>query len=444
MIVPIGSTPSHSDVVWRNLTKGTPTFWINDGTGASYASCPTLGLQHVLAAHSRWRRFEPVLASLFPDSAPEGVIESELLSIDRLAARFLPSELASQLSGRMLLKADHLLPVAGSIKARGGIYEVLCVAERVALAEGILAGESDDYSRLTEPRAAAVFRRYQVLAASTGNLGYAVGVMSRALGFQTTIHMSAEAAPWKKNRLRSIGAQVIEHAADYTAAITAAREDAAHRERAHFVDDERSVDLFLGYSAASLRLAAQLRLRGIEVSSERPLCVYVPCGVGGAPGGILFGLRAILGDAVLGFFAEPTASPCMLLRLLRRLPPTASVYDIGLDNRTVADGLAVARASELVAELVGPQLAGAYTVSDAELLEWMLRAHDLERLRLEPSAAAGLAGALKGIWESPLPDSMRTSLAAGTHVVWATGGGQLPEEEFHALLARATATAASE
>jgi D-serine dehydratase len=134
----------------------------------------------------------------------------------------------------------------------------------------------------------------------------------------------------------------------------------------------------------------------------------------------------------------------MLLRLLRRLPPTASVYDIGLDNRTVADGLAVARASELVAELVGPQLAGAYTVSDAELLEWMLRAHDLERLRLEPSAAAGLAGALKGIWESPLPDSMRTSLAAGTHVVWATGGGQLPEEEFHALLARATATAASE
>jgi D-serine dehydratase len=433
---------ARSELVWRDLASGTPTFWINEDVGVSSPSRSALGLQDVLAASSRWRRFEPVLASLFPDSAPEGVIESELLSIDRLAARFLPSELASQLAGGMLLKADHLLPVAGSIKARGGIYEVLCVAERVALAEGILAGQSDDYSALTEPRAAAVFARYQMLVASTGNLGYAVGVMSRALGFQTTIHMSAEAAAWKKNRLRSIGAQVIEHAADYTAAISAAREDAVHRERAHFVDDERSVDLFLGYSAAAIRLAAQLRLRCIEVSSERPLCVYLPCGVGGAPGGILFGLRAILGDAVLGFFAEPTASPCMLLRLLRRLPPTASVYDIGLDNRTVADGLAVARASELVAELVGPQLAGAYTVSDAELLEWLVRAHDLERLRLEPSAVAGLAGALRGVWESPLANSMHTLLAAGTHVVWATGGGQLPEEEFRALLARAAATSA--
>jgi D-serine dehydratase len=117
------------------------------------------------------------------------------------------------------------------------------------------------------------------------------------------------------------------------------------------------------------------------------------------------------------------------------------VYDIGLDNRTVADGLAVARASDLVAEVVGPQLAGAYTVSDLELLEWMGRAHDMEGLRLEPSATAGLAGALKRVWESALPDSLRSSITTGTHVVWATGGGQLPDEEFHAMLARAVKTA---
>jgi D-serine dehydratase len=440
MTVPIASTLSRSDLVWRDLASRTPTFWMNDRAAAIPTSFPALGLQDVLAASARWRRFEPVLASLFPESAPQGIIESELLAIDRLAARFLPAAIAPQLAGRVLLKSDHLLPVAGSVKARGGVYEVLCVAERVAFEEGILTGESDDYSRLTEPRAAAVFGRYQVLAASTGNLGYAVGVMSRALGFQTAIHMSAEAAAWKKKRLRSIGAQVVEHATDYTAAISAAREDAARRDRAHFVDDERSVDLFLGYSAAAFHVAAQLRRLHIEVNSERPLCVYLPCGVGGAPGGILFGLRALLGDAVLGFFAEPTASPCMLLRLLQRLPATASVYDIGLDNRTVADGLAVARASDLVAEVVGPQLAGAYTASDAELLEWMARAHELERLRLEPSAAAGLAGALKRVWEVPLPDALRAAITTGTHIAWATGGGQLPDEEFRALLARAAVT----
>jgi D-serine dehydratase len=115
------------------------------------------------------------------------------------------------------------------------------------------------------------------------------------------------------------------------------------------------------------------------------------------------------------------------------------VYDIGLDNRTIADGLAVARASELVATAVGHEVTGAYTVSDAEMLQWMLRANELEGLRLEPSATAGLAGALQRVWESDLPRSLADRMLRSTHVVWATGGGQLPDSEFDAMLSSARA-----
>jgi D-serine dehydratase len=415
---------------WNRLARGEPTFWLNPGRPIPHQPAPPIGLSDIKDALARWDRFAALLKALFPDQVPEGVIESPLVPIPTLAACFIPDDHSDAIQ-RVFVKADHALPVAGSIKARGGIYEVLCLAERVALAEKLIGDAHDDYAKLASPAARDKFARYRLLVASTGNLGFAVGTIGRALGFETTVHMSSDAKPWKKDRLRNLGAIVIEHTADYTSAVAAARAEAEATNNAHFVDDEQSLELFLGYSVAALRLADQLHALNIEVSAQRPLCVYLPCGVGGAPGGILFGLRAVFGDNVWGFFAEPTASPCMLMRLMSHLPPEASVYDIGLDNRTEADGLAVARASELVVSAVGQHVKGAFTVTDDEMFRWLALAHREENLRLEPSAATGFAGALQHVWSLALPE-----MAQATHIVWTTGGSMVPKEQYQEMLQR--------
>jgi len=417
---------------WSELRKGLPVCWVRDGDPLDTPDA--LGTDAVMQAGDRWRRFAPVLATLL-DTPTQGQIDSPLLAVPHLVTQHARAGAPPDLAERVFVKADHALPLAGSIKARGGVYAVLCVAERIALKSGLLEG-AKDYSALLQGAARRCFAAHQLVVGSTGNLGFAVGVIGRALGFTTIVHMSQDAKDWKKHRLRALGVTVVEHAADYTSAVTAARDAAAALPNAHFIDDERSPDLFFGYSAVAPALMGQLQAYGIHIDADHPLCIYLPCGVGGAPAGVLFGLRALLGPHVWGFLAEPTASPCMLMRLMGA-PASASVYDVGLDNRTIADGLAVARASDFAFEAMGEQIMGAYTVTDPDMLAWVAAAASEAKLRLEPSAATGFPGALVHVWQSPVYERLRERLARATHIVWTTGGAMLPDAVYQQLLADA-------
>lgn len=430
-----------SDDTTRALRARQPFLWLNPArrpASEALAGAP-VGLAAIKEASARWQRFAPLLMKLFPETvATGGVIESDLIPVPGLQ-RALAS---GATTGRWFIKADHALPIAGSVKARGGIHEVLEFAENLAIRHGLI-DRSSDYAVLAGQQARQLFERYTVAVGSTGNLGMSIGVMASALGFRAQVHMSADAKEWKKQRLRQHGVEVVEYAGDYGEAVEAGRRAAQADPYAYFVDDERSLSLFLGYAVAALRLRDQLRQAAIAVGPEAPLFVYLPCGVGGAPSGIAFGLKHVFGDHVHCFFAEPTASPCVLAQMSQPERPGITVYDLGLDNRTAADGLAVARASELAVRTMTPLLSGIFTVDDDALFRYLFQLHESEGIRIEPSAAAGIAGpqllstdaGRQYVKENGLEQAMERAV----HLIWTTGGLFVPDEEYNGFLARGKA-----
>jgi len=387
-------------------------------------NCP-LTMADVADAAARLERFAAYFRVALPETVPmNGIVESPMREIPAMKT-VLEQEHTVKIPGSLWLKMDSHLPVSGSIKARGGVYEVLKTAEDIAISNGLLQ-PGDDYSCFATESFRSLLSRYSIAVGSTGNLGLSIGIMSASLGFRVTVHMSADARQWKKDLLRSKGVEVVEYASDYSEAVRQGRLLAEQDPMCHFVDDENSQTLFLGYAVAALRLEKQLASAGVTVDAKHPLMVYLPCGVGGGPGGVAFGLKLVFGDSVHCFFAEPTNAPCMLLGMSTGKHNAISCADIGLEGRTTADGLAVGRASGFVGRFIEPFLSGCYTLSDQRMHRLLSQLADSEAIFLEPSALAGMYGPV--LAESA--EEFREYRGSATHLVWATGGSMVPEEEM--------------
>ena len=421
--------------VLRDVMAGREVFWSNPlrvPAEEGNRRAP-LTMEDIRDAEERLARFAPFLTECFPELKDAGgIIESPLTPVPRLRER-LNTAYGAALRGNLLLKQDSHLAVAGSVKARGGIYEILKHTEELAMKHGILSGYEDDYRKLRTPEACSVFSRYTVQVGSTGNLGLSIGITSAAVGFSVVVHMSADARQWKKDLLRAHGVTVVEYAADYGKAVEEGRALSDRDPMSYFVDDENSVNLFLGYAVAALRMKDQLEALGLPADEEHPLLVYLPCGVGGAPGGVTFGLRQVFGDAAHCFFVEPTQAPCMLLGMATGLHNQISVQDAGLSGATHADGLAVGRPSGFVGRVMEPCLSGAMTVLDFRLYDYMRDLLDAEGIFIEPSACAALHGPVTLGCTKEGKAYLRNNglttdrLENATHILWATGGALVPE-----------------
>ena len=397
--------------------------WINPNfyKGAIYGEVSS---KEINEANNLLLKFAPFLKSAFKElESTDGIIESPLMNLNKFGIK------------NLYLKEDNLLPIAGSVKARGGIFEILKYAETLAANANLIDVEKD-YSQFDSDVFRKFFSEYKIQVGSTGNLGISIGLISAKLGFNAIVHMSKDAKNWKKKLLRENGVNVIEYDSNYSEAVKNGRMLSDEDEKSYFVDDEKSINLFLGYSTAALRLKEQLKEKHISVDDKHPLFVYIPCGVGGAPSGILHGLKTVFGENVYVFFVEPVRSASVLLGMSTGLNSKISVHDIGMDGKTEADGLAVGRASELCCESSKNTLSGIFTINENSIFELMQELYKKESVFVEPSAASSM------IFTKFLDDDEfikfinkeEISPENITHIAWSTGGMLVPESEREKLL----------
>ena len=389
----------------------------------------------IAEADARLARFSPFIKKVFPETeADNGLIESVLKEIPNMREA-LTEAYSCNIPGRLFLKMDSHLPIAGSVKARGGIYEVLKHAEELCLAKGMLT-ITDNYERFADSDIRGFLSQYTIQVGSTGNLGMSIGIMSAALGFHVKIHMSADAKQWKKDLLRSKGAEVIEYSSDYTKAVAEGRKNSDADATSYFIDDEKSKDLFIGYATAAKRLEKQLQNLQITVDKEHPLIVYIPAGVGGAPGGITYGLKRLFKDNVHCFFVETTTCPSVLIGMDTQTFEKANVRDYGISGNTEADGLACASPSGFVTRIMTNMVSGEFTVDDRKLFDYLRLLYTSENIQIEPSSCAAFAGPC-GLTQYPASIAYCQShalsnemLRNATHIVWATGGKLIPQQIY--------------
>jgi len=417
----------------RPVIKAQPVLWLNPDKKRVSDSFPLpLGKADMEKGQAFMDQYASYIAKIFPDTAAtHGHIFSPLRTLDKFSN--LRSGGTHKTSGRFFLKCDHALPVAGSIKARGGFFEVLQFAHQVAVSKGFIQeNETADFSY---PEIKALFSQYTIGVGSTGNLGLSIGIISAKLGFRVNVYMSHDAKEWKKKKKKKNGAHVIEEEGDFGVAIAKGRKETTRNPLGYFVDDENSSRLFLGYSLAAFEVQKQLSQLKIKIDEEHPLFVYSPCGVGGSPGGVMFGLKMIYGDAVHSFFVEPTHSPAVLTGLITGLKEKISVHDIGLDNLTEADGLAVGRPSAFASEIIKKLVSGIYTIEDSMLFQLLKELNDTEQIFIEPSATAGLIGPEQVLASDYLLQN-KIDPSKVTHLAWSTGGDLVPEKTRKQFLQR--------
>lgn len=223
---------SKEEILWINSQiKVEPDFTVEG-----------LSVADIEDAKARLLRFAPYIRAAFPETeSTGGLIESPLVEIPEMLAWLKNHD--SLVQGRLFLKKDSHLAIAGSVKARGGIYEILKHSEDLALAKGLLKpGES--YAKLANAASREFFSGYSIHVGSTGNLGLSIGIISASLGYNVTVHMSNDARQWKKDLLSSHGATVKEYAGDYEKAVAEGRRLSDSDPNSYFVDDENSKTLF--------------------------------------------------------------------------------------------------------------------------------------------------------------------------------------------------------
>ena len=226
--------------ILQSIRKQKEIFWINPNLKETELANEQTrySMATVQDVEDRLQRFASYFRLVFPETEKnDGLLESEITKLNGMT-NWLEEQYDQELPGNLYLKRDDLLPISGTIKSRGAIYEVLKYAETLALDAGVLESTEMDYEIFASEDFRLFFSDYNITVGTTGNLGISVGAMGRALGFEVTVHMSADARQWKKDYLRERGVEVVEHSTNFSKAVEIARYESNNNPNSYFVDDE--------------------------------------------------------------------------------------------------------------------------------------------------------------------------------------------------------------
>jgi threonine dehydratase len=274
-------------------------------------------------------------------------------------------------------KHENQLPT-GAFKVRGGI-------NLVARLEARMAG---------------------VCAASTGNHGQSVAYAASLFGVAATIFVPRGANPVKVASMRSLGAEVVEHGADFDDARERCAEVAAER-GARYVHSGDEPLLIAGVATATFEILE--REPQIEV-------ILVPVGGGSGAAGACIAAKAIRPSIeVIGVQSE--AAPAAY----RAWREGVLVED---QMRTFVEGLQTRVAFALPQRILARHLDDFVLVTDDELRAATLQLLEVTRNLIEPAGAAPLAAAWK----------LRERLA-GRKIALVCSGGNVNPTRLRELLA---------
>jgi len=280
--------------------------------------------------------------------------------------------------GEVFAKHENHLPT-GAFKVRGGINLV---------------------SRL-DPE----LRRAGVCAASTGNHGQSVAYAASLFDVAATIFVPRGANPVKIASMRSLGAEVVEHGADFDEARERCEEVAAAR-GARYVHSGDEPLLIAGVGTATLEIVE--KAPGIEA-------IIVPVGGGSGAAAACVTAKAIRPDIeVIG--VQSQAAPAAH----RSWREGELVED---QMGTFAEGLQTRVAFELPQRILARHLDDFVLVTDDDIRAATLRLLEVTRNLIEPAGAAPFAAALK----------LRDRLA-GRRVAIVCSGGNMSPRQLRELL----------
>ncbi|GAA0465582.1 pyridoxal-phosphate dependent enzyme [Parasphingorhabdus litoris] len=236
-----------------------------------------------------------------------------------------------------------------------------------------------------------------LVCASVGNFGQGMAYAARVREVPITVFLAENANPLKVNRIRSLGATVIQTGFDFDAAKFAAREF-AHTKGHSFVEDGAASAITIGAGTIGMEMLA---------GKEEFGAVYVPVGNGALLNGVASWIKTHQpGIRVVGVCSE--AAPAMAMSWKAGRPISTA------ETSTVAEGIAVREpvpeAVELMQELADDML----LVSDRAMIQAVQHCFNELGLLVEPSGAAGLAALIEH--PDAIPETEVATILCGGNV----------------------------